>query len=120
MKIDEIYATPLDGEFSRFSVLWEAMLDEWEKLSAEVPASKHAYEVKYETEYQKSEGTIPDKKAKATIACKAEYLMHLNSEARLAFIKAKINWVSTEMSVLQTRAANMRAEANLSALPNVR
>jgi hypothetical protein len=118
--IKDIYSTPLDESFTRFSVLWEALLDEWEKLSVEVPEAKHAYDVRFEAEYLKASGTIPDKKAEATQRTKDEYLANLRSEARLEFVKAKIKWIDKEMSILQTKAATMRSEMQMSSLPNLR
>ena len=120
MKVSEIYSTPLDDQFTRFSTLWEALLDEWEKLSVEVPNAKHSYDVKFEAAYQTATGTIPDKKAEATRLCANEYLANLKSEARLEFVKAKIKWIDKEMSILQTKAATMRSEMQMSALPNMR
>lgn len=120
MKLSEIYPNQLDNDFTRFSTLWEALLDEWEKLAASVPDDKHAYEMKYAEQIKLAEGTEAVKKAAALTSCRAEYLALLKSEARLEFVKAKIKWLDKEMSILQTKAANLRSEMQMTALPQTR
>lgn len=120
MKVSDIYNTELDERFTKFSTLWEALLDEWETLSTEVPDAKHAHEMRFAEQIKLAEGTEAIKKASALLACRVEYLKLLKSEARLEFVKAKIKWLDKEMSILQTRAANQRAEMNMAALPNMR
>lgn len=117
MKVTELLNSPLDDKLNKFSAMYEMLIDEWETLASQVPDRKHDYEIAYEEHYMKAEGTIPEKKAEATIKCKDKYLDHLRAEARLAFVKAKISWVDKELSILQTRAANLRSEMQLSALP---
>jgi hypothetical protein len=119
-KVSDIYNNGLDERFTKFSGAWEALLGEWDKLADEVPDGKHAYEMKYAGEIKKAEGTEAVKKATALLACRDEYLTLLKSEARLEFIKAKVKWVDKEMSILQTIAANARAEMSMAALPNPR
>lgn len=120
MKVSDIYKTDLDERFTKFSTLWEALLDEWETLAAEVPDAKHTFEIAYAGAIKTSEGTAQNRDADATLKTKDEYLMLLKLEARLEFVKAKIKWLDKEMSILQTRAANARAEMGMTVLPNQR
>ena len=119
-KVSDIYSNGLDERFTRFSGAWEALLQEWETLAEEVPDAKHAYEMAYAKQIKEVAGTVQVKEAEATLNTKDEYLKLLKSEARLEFIKAKVKWVDKEMSILQTIAANARAEMSMTALPNMR
>jgi len=118
MRVDEIYSTRLDEDFKKFSTLYEALLNEWETLANDVPVAKEGYETAYAKEIKTAEGTVAMKEAEATVATSARRLELLKAEARLEFVKAKVRWADKELSILQTRAANQRSEAQLSALPN--
>jgi hypothetical protein len=117
MNINDFYSSPLDKDFTRFSTMWEMLLDEWERLATEVPDAKHAYEMAYAEAIKKAEGTVKEKEAEATIKTGPTYLTLLKTEARLEFIKAKLRWMDKEMSILQTRAANARAEWQHAGMP---
>jgi hypothetical protein len=108
----------LDEDFKRFSTIYEALLNEWEKLADEVPVAKEAYETEYAKQIKTADGTVAMKEAEAAIRTSVPRLALLKAEARLEFIKAKVRWADKELSILQTRAANERSQMQLSSLPN--
>jgi hypothetical protein len=120
MSVNDIYNSDLDRDFSRFSKIYEEAINDLNDACRDDATSKHAYELAHAKAYLNATGTIPEREAQTRIATDRERLATLIADGKREATRARVKWVDKELSILQTRAANLRSEMEMAGNPQPR
>lgn len=99
----------IEGEILRLSTVLEDSTDEFAKLAREAAEAEHAYKIAYHSHLLNATGTEKARIATAETNSDKKRWAHKSSEAVRDACQEKLRSLRSQLSALQTIAANTRS-----------
>lgn len=100
----------MSPEIERLCDLLESRTDEYRKVAVEAAHAEVAYRRSYAVEYLRSEGTVQQREATASIKAGEEYAARKNAEAIRDAVLEGMRSIRAQISALQTLARMEEAQ----------
>lgn len=106
-------ASDVNNEIWRLVQICDDILREYHGAGEEFIMARDSYEDKEAQEILRAEGTVQQRKALASIKCKAEYLRFIRAETRYKYLKVRLDTTRDQLVALESIGSNLRQQNEL-------
>lgn len=110
---EPISAAEVNAEIWQYVKRCDDLLREYHGAGGDFANTRDAYESKFAHCVLLAEGTVQEKKARADIDCKQEFLDFIRAETRFKYLKLALDTTRDQLVALESIGSNLRQENEL-------
>lgn len=110
---EPISASEVNAELWQYVKRCDDLLREHHGAGGDFTTARDVYESKFAHSVLLADGTVQEKKAKADMDCKQEFLKFIQAEARFKYLKLALDTTRDQLVALESIGSNLRTENEL-------